>query len=229
MQDKIVAIDFSGTFIKVEVAEEANKFRAKVLGRSLPTKEEHARSKELYKINNEFVEKLTGLKKDAKVNYVTNKKERIFLRGEEIQTQIATNLFQIGMYMVAKEKRLDIFPDGLVEALKYLKSKKYKIAIVSGIRSDIISGMFEISGIKIKPDYILGQNPILSFSNKNLLDELKEKGTVVAVLGDKYSDLEPAKELDAKAIFVKGGHPSGNEEEIADFVLESWKDINKYL
>ena len=82
MTEKIVFVDFAGTLIKANIIEEANEFRAKVLGGSLPTSKEHSKPDELYKINNEFVEKLTGLTKDLLVKYRKNDLGFMDLTGE---------------------------------------------------------------------------------------------------------------------------------------------------
>lgn len=228
--DKIIAIDFASTLVKAEVIEEANKFRSEVLQRALPSKEEHAKPEELYKANREFVEKLTGLNSNVKIKYRKNDLGLMELTGAEVQNQIATNLFQIGMFMSAKKYKEKIFPEGLVEQLKKIKSKRYKLAIVSGVRTDIISGMLAIAGVAADFfDYIFGQPPILGVSNEQNFSELKQKGEIVFLIGDKYSDLEPAKQVGAKTIFVKWGHPSGGEEELADFVIENSEELENII
>ena len=58
---------------------------------------------------------------------------------------------------------------------------------------------------------------------------LKEKGKIYYVIGDKSSDLEPAKSLDAKSIFVTWGHASGGEKDIADFTIDKPEDILKII
>lgn len=226
MTSKIIAIDFAGTLVKAEIIEEANEFRTEILNRSKPTTDEHADPDKLYKVNNEFVEKLTGLKQNADVFYTTNEMHDIKLKGNDIQTQIATNLFQIGMYMAAKKHRLNIIPEGFIEQLKRLKQKGYKLAIVSGVRSDIISGMLEIAGVPVEFDFIKGQPPILGRDN---LDDIKTLENVEFFIGDKMSDLERAKPVDAKSIFVKWGHPSGGEEEFADFTIKTPKELDHLI
>ncbi len=220
---KTIAFDFSGTLIKTEIIEEANKLRADILQRALPTKEEHAHSENLYKINREFVEKLTGL--NSSIKYRGNNLEESELSKEEAQNQISTTLFQMGMYMAAKKHQKDIFVEGILEQLKKLKGKGYKIAIVSGIRTDIISGMLKIAKIDLF-DFIKGQPPKLGLSNEELLKELDD---VIAFVGDKFSDLEPANKLGIKSIFVKWGHPTGGEEEISKVVVEKVEELISYI
>jgi phosphoglycolate phosphatase-like HAD superfamily hydrolase len=229
MEDKIIMIDFAGTLIKSEIIEEANEFRAKFLQRSLPSKEEHSKPEDLYKVNNEFVEKLTGLTKDMIVRYRKNDLEFMNIKGEIYQNQISTNLFQIGMYAAAKKHGDDIITKGLIEQLQRIKKLGYKLAIVSGVRTDIISGMLQIAKIPVDFDYIYGQPPILGVSNEENIKEIKTHGNIVFVIGDKMSDLKASKELNAKSVFVKWGHPSGGEEEFADYSIEKPEELEKVI
>jgi phosphoglycolate phosphatase-like HAD superfamily hydrolase len=226
MTERIVLVDFAGTLVKAEMIEKANVFRANILQKSLPTKEQHADPESFYKVNREFVEKLTGLKSDAKIKYRENDLDFIELSGEDVQNQISTNLFQIGMYMVAKKYGKAIVPNGLIEQLQRVKNLGYKLAIVSGVRTDIISGMLQIAGIPFEFDYIYGQPPKLGVENQESdVEDLKTKGSVEYSLGDKLSDLERGKVDGCKSIFVKWGHPSGGEEEIADYTIIHPKEL----
>nr|MCK4930224.1 HAD family hydrolase [Nanoarchaeota archaeon] len=229
MPEKIVLIDFAGTLIKAEVIEEANKFRAKVLKRSLPSKEEHSKPEELYKINNEFVEKLTGLTKDMIVKYRKNDLEFMDIKAENYHNQISTNLFQIGMFMAAKKYGKDIVPKGLIEQLQRIKKLGYKLAIVSGVRTDIISGMLQIAKIPVEFDYIYAQPPILGVSNEENIEKLKAKGKIEYVIGDKLSDLKAGKSDGAKVIFVTWGHPSSGEKEFADYTIKEPKELEQII
>lgn len=224
-QKKIIVFDFAGTLIKPEIIDIANTFRSKILQRSLPTRQQHAHEQQLYRANREFVEKLTGITADAKIKYRQNDLREITLIGESVQNQIATNLFQIGMYMTAKKYSQKIFPPGLLKEIKKLKQKDYLLAIVSGIRTDIISGMLSIAGVTNLFDHIKGQPPKLGMTNNQLLNELKQQGKIVALIGDKYSDLEPGKELNVKTIFVTWGTPSGNEQKIADLIIKKPEEL----
>ncbi len=223
---KLIAIDFAGTLIKPEIIEEANEFRAKVLERSLPNKEDHSNPEQLYKANREFVEKLTGINEDGELDYLTNNADQIKLSGKQFQNQIATNLFQIGMFVVAKKHKQKIFVEGLVEQLKRIKSLGYKLAIVSGVRTDIISGMFQIVNLEVF-DFIFGQPPILGVSNDENIKKLEQEGIIEFVLGDKLSDLQVLTK--AKKIFVKWGHASGGEEEFADFSINNPLDLENII
>ena len=230
MPEKIVLVDFAGTLVKAEMIEEANIFRADVLQKSLPTKEQHADPESFYKVNREFVERLIGLKSDAKVRYRENDLDFMELSGEDVQNQISTNLFQIGMYMVAKKYGKDMVPEGLIEQLQRVKDLGYKLAIVSGVRTDIISGMLQIAGIPFEFDYIYGQPPKLGVENQESdVEELKSKGLIEYSLGDKLSDLERGKIDGCKSIFVKWGHPSGGEEEIADYTINHPKELENII
>src|SRR3972149_11129722 len=166
MKEKIVLVDFAGTLVKAEVIEEANVFRAKVLQKALPTKKHHANPEEFYKVNREFVEKLTGLDTKAKIKYRENNLEFMDLTGKQVQNQISTNLFQIGMFMAAKKHGRDIVPKGFAEELQRIKKSGYKLAIVSGVRTDIISGMLQIAKVPVEFDYIYGQPPVLGIENQ---------------------------------------------------------------
>ena len=227
MKEKIILVDFAGTLIKAEVLDEANEIRAKVLQKALPTKEQHANPEAFYKVNREFVEKLTGLKAKAKVRYRKNDLGFMDLSGEQVQNQISTNLFQIGMYMAAKKHGKKIIPEGLVEQLQRIQKMGYKLAIVSGVRTDIISGMLQIAGIPLKFDYIYGQPPILGMENQEEdIKELQTKGTLEYVLGDKLSDLQRGAK---KSIFVTWGHPAGGEKEYADYTISKPKELEKII
>ena len=227
MPEKIVLVDFAGTLVKAEMIEEANIFRADVLQKSLPTKEQHADPESFYKVNREFVERLIGLKSDAKVRYRENDLDFMELSGEDVQNQISTNLFQIGMYMVAKKYGKDMVPEGLIEQLQRVKDLGYKLAIVSGVRTDIISGMLQIAGIPFEFDYIYGQPPILGMENQEEdIKELQTKGTLEYVLGDKLSDLQRGAK---KSIFVTWGHPAGGEKEYADYTISKPKELEKII
>ena len=224
--DKIVLVDFAGTLIKAEMIEEANVFRTKVLEKSLPTKEQHGNPEEFYKINREFVEKMTGLESDVKVKYRKNDLEFMELTGVDVQNQISTNLFQIGMYMVAKKYGKEIAPSGFIEQLIRIKKLGYKLAIISGVRTDIISGMLEISNVGIDFDYVYGQPPKLGLEDQECdVKDLQTKGKIVYSIGDKMSDLERGNISEVKSIFVKLGHPSGGEEEYADYSIEKAEEL----
>jgi len=227
MSEKIVLVDFAGTLIKADVIEEANEFRAKVLNKSLPTSEEHSKPGELYKINNEFVEKLTGLKADSIVKYRKNDTGLMELSGEDVQNQISTNLFQIGMFMAAKKHGKEIASKGLIEQLIRIKKLGYKLAIVSGVRTDIISGMLQIAELDVEFDYIFAQPPILGISNEKNIKQLKSRGNIEYVIGDKLSDLQAGKGAGAKTIFVSWGHASGGEKEFADYIVNKPEELEK--
>ncbi len=233
MADKIVLVDFAGTLVKAEIIEEANKLRSDILEKALPSREEHGDPEKLYKVNRAFVEKLTGLKADFKLRYRENDLDFIELTGEQFQNQISTNLFQIGMYMTAKKYGKDIFPKGFVEQLQRIKKSGYKLATVSGVRTDIISGMLQIAGLNPELfDYLYGQPPILGMENQEQdIKELRQKGNVEWSIADKYSDLERTKAEGTKLVFVKWGHvhPEGGEEELADYTIEQTEELKKLI
>lgn len=220
MTDKYVLVDFGGTLIRPGALDEANRLRSKVLERALPTEDEHAQSDKLYANNRNHVEALTGLTDEMLIDYTNNSGQSSKLSGVQVKNQIATNLFQLGMYMAAARMGLDVFAPGMPEQLSRIHAAGYRIAIVSGVRTDIISGMLAILGDPFPVDRVLGQPPVLGVSNEEQMSRLSELGDCAFVVGDKLSDLEPAKELGAQTVFVTWGHPSGGERDSADFVVE---------
>ncbi|MBW2990393.1 hypothetical protein KY348_01670 [Candidatus Woesearchaeota archaeon] len=230
MSEKIVMIDFAGTLIKAEIIEEANEFRAKVLQRALPTKKEHSDPEAFYKANREFVEKLTGLSKNTLVKYRKNDLEFMDLTGEDVQNQISTNLFQIGMFMAAKKHGKNIAPGGLIEQLQRIKKLGYKLAIISGVRTDIISGMLKIAKIPLEYDYIYGQPPKLGVENQEQdVKELQSLGEIAYSVGDKMSDLERGNLEKNKLIYATWGHPSGGEEGFAKYTIKEPKELEQII
>ncbi|MFO7710651.1 MAG: HAD hydrolase-like protein [Candidatus Woesearchaeota archaeon] len=215
----MIVVDFSGTLIDASVVEEANLMRYSLLGLPEPTEDEHKRlhaTKGHYDVIKERIAKDYGITDDMGIDYVQNYGDEITLSGKDVKTIMMTDLFRNAMYLVAKKHGISIFREGMLAALQELVNRGYKLAIVSGIRTDIITGMLSITKCPIKFDQILGQDPVLSRDNSGLLGMLEEP--VSHIIGDKQSDLEPAGELGAKTIFLKGGHPTGDEK--ADHVIE---------
>jgi len=214
----MIVIDFAGTLIRPEIIEEANEFRARVLKRALPGKDEHLHSDKLYKMNNSSVKALTGISEEMNILYRQNDMSLIDLSGEDMQNHISTNLFQIGMFMVAKKHGSAVFADGLIEELKRIKKLGYQIAIVSGVRTDIISGMLEICGVDLF-DGIYGQPPILGVSNEDNYRGLD----IEFIIGDKESDL---KHPNAKTILVSWGHGKDCD---ADYKIDKAEELRKII
>ena len=219
---KIVVVDFAGTLIKPEIIEEANAFRSKILERGLPSKEEHGQPDKLYKINREYVEKLTGLRSDMKIRYRENDLDFLELSAELTENQISTNLFQIGMYMAAKKHGKDIIPEGLLEQLERIQGLGYTLVIVSGVRTDIISGVLHIAGIDLEFE-IYGQPPVLGRSNAA---DYKMIGKIAFILGDKIMDFADAR---AQKIHVQWGYTAGGEEEAADYSIKDPKELENII
>ena len=207
--ERIIVFDFSGTMIHREIAEEAAKRRLKWLGKKVS--KEYLRKalpkNKHYKLNKDLLKRYTGVTDD------------------KILTVLSTDIFKIHMFAVAKEKGKKIFRKGILNALKKLKKDNYKIAIMSGVRSDIIFGMLKITKTDNLVDYICAQNPTLDYPNKKLLECIKGVGKIEFVIGDKLTDIGAAKRVKAKAIFLKGGHSLGGEEKKADFIIDSTKQI----
>jgi len=210
---KIVVFDFSGTILKKEIPEEASKRRLAWLGKKVSkTYLRKALAKDAhYKLNKKLLSIYTGIKDD------------------KLLTIFSTNLFKIHMLALAKEKKQGIFRPGILDVIRKLR-RKYKIAITSGIRTDIIFSMLLLTKTNKLIDYICAQNPSLDFSNSQLLNCVIKLGTIAYVIGDKLTDIQAAaKKPKIKTIFLKGGHPLGREEKQADFVAEKPSDILKII
>jgi len=233
MADKIVVVDFSGTLTQTFLAEEANEKRCTILGLPMPDepkhKEQHGTKSHYDILKNHIAEKY-GLADNMKVSYVQNYGDEIELSGKDMKTVIMTELFKLTNFEIAAEKGSEIFAPGMITALKAIKAKGFKLAIVSGTRTDIISGLFGITNFPVSFDFILGQDPVLSLDDSNkLLEELSKHGDIAYIIGDKLSDLEPAKKYNAKSIFVKWGHPTGGEETFADYTVSNAEEIDKII
>lgn len=227
MTDKIVVVDFAGTLVTTEAIRKANEFRSKILQRAIPTDEEHAHSELLYKGNNEAVARLTGLESDMQISYRAIDLGIGFVTGEEMQTIVATNLFQVGMYMAAKELGHKMYQEGFIDELVRIREAGYKLAIVSGVRQEIVSGVLAITGCTVPFDFIYGQPPNLGVSNyANML--LTSKGNIAYVIGDKMSDLSDAPDS-AETIFVKWGDSKGGEEEFAGHSISKPRELRDII
>lgn len=226
---KIVVVDFSGTITQPWLSEEANFKRYDVLELEKPGEEEHKQmhgTKSHYEIVKERITEKYGVHDGIKINYVQNYGENIALSGKDVQTIIMTDLFRDAMYEIAKEKGKGIFAEGLFDVLKEIQDKGYELAIVSGTRVDIITGLFAIAGVSLKFNYIYGQDPALTRDDsKILLEKLSQHGEIAFIIGDKMSDFEEAKKYDAKSIFVTWGHPTGGEKEFADHSISKPEEL----
>jgi len=233
MADKIVVVDFSGTLIKSFVAEQANLKRYDILGIPKPSEEEHKQlhgTKKHYDIIKQHISDKFGISDDMKIGFVHNYNGEIELSGKDVKTIIMTDLFRDCMYLVASENGQNIYADGILDSLKAVQDRGYKLAIVSGIRKDIITGLLAITKCPVKFDYIYGQDPVLSRDdNQQLNSELAKKGTIEYIIGDKLDDLKPAEKLKAKSIFVKWGHPTGGEEDFADYSISTPKELEDII
>ena len=233
MVDKIVVVDFSGTLIKSFVAEQANFKRYDILGIPKPSEKEHKQlhgTKKHYDVIKQHISDKFGISDDMKIGFIHNYNGEIELSGKDVKTIIMTDLFRDCMYLVASENGQKIYADGILDSLKVIQNRGYKLAIVSGIRKDIITGLLAITKCPIKFDYVYGQDPVLSRDdNQQLNFELAKSGTIKYIIGDKLDDLKPAKKLRAKSIFVKWGHPTGGEENFADYSIDKPKELEKII
>lgn len=233
LNNKIIVLDFSGTLVKPFLAEQANLKRYDILGIPGPSEKTHKRlhaTKKHYDIIRRYISEKYGIKENMEISFIQNYGEEIRLNGKDVKTMIMTDLFRDCMYFAAKKNGLKVYPEGLLGALKNIKKNGYKLAIISGIRTDIISGILAITKCPIKFDYILGQDPVLSRDDQNfLIKELARFGRIKYIIGDKTDDLSPAKRFGIKSIFVKWGHPVGGEEKIADYTVSRPADLNKVI
>lgn len=216
----VIIVDFSGTLIRKEAIEEANLFRSKVLDKALPTEHEHAHNQELYLNNQEAVQKLTGIRAEYDILYTMVNGRQTRLSGEDLQNMISTTLFSIGMYQVTNEMKEDIFVKDMIDTLRELRTRGYALAIMSGVRTDIISAVLDITETADLFDYVLGQPPQLGISNQEIIQAVSEGASVTCVIGDKLSDIKPAKEFGVQAIFADWGHATGGEQEIAEYTIQ---------
>lgn len=212
---KLLVIDFAGTLIKQEVIQEANKLRADVLNKTLPTSDEHAHEQQLYKNNQEALQAITGLDKNITATAITLEEKT--LSADETHNAIATTLFQLGLYEQANKQQTNIYTQGILPALTKAKAAGYELAITSGVRTDIITGVLAITNQQHLFTHVHGQPPQLGISNESHLRVLASKGTISYVLGDKQSDLTPAKKHAATTIHAAWGATTGDEE--ADYTI----------
>ncbi|MFW5746366.1 MAG: HAD family hydrolase [Nanoarchaeota archaeon] len=229
MSKGIIVVDFSGTLIKPEVAEQANLKRYARLGIPPPSAQEHKQqhgNKSHYDVIRDHIEDSYGLTDEMQLSYVQNRGDEISISGKDAKTMIMTDLFRDCMFLVAREQGRQIFTDGMLDTLAALREKGFQLAIASGIRTDIITGMLAIAGCTVRFDHVVGQDPVLSRDdNELLMKEIAKLEQISYVIGDKLSDLEPARALGATSIFLKGGHPTGGEEEFADHVVDEAREI----
>jgi phosphoglycolate phosphatase-like HAD superfamily hydrolase len=227
----IVVVDFSGTLIKPFVAEEANLKRFDFLRIPRPSAEEHKQqhaTKAHYSVIKEHIATTFGITDEMKITMQQNHGRELVLSGKEVKTMIMTDLFRDCMYSIAADYKEAIFHEGFLDALQHIKKQGYKLAIVSGIRTDIITGILQIAKCPVHFDFIYGQDPILSRDDNELMDkELATHGKITHIIGDKKSDLEPAKKLGAISIFVSWGHAEGGEEEFADHTIHRAEELEK--
>ncbi|MFH1316983.1 MAG: HAD hydrolase-like protein [Candidatus Woesearchaeota archaeon] len=207
--DKIIVFDFSGTLIRKDIAKEASNRRFAMLGKEVDQEwlEKALATNEHYAVNNEIISKYTGIKEKERLN------------------ELSSNFFKYHMLGLANERKAEIFQEGILDVIQKLKKKDLKIAIVSGIRTDIIDGMLEIADKRSIFDFVLGQPPELGVSNEELLNKLKEKGEIIYFIGDKINDINAGKAIGGKTIFVTWGHPTGEEEKKADYMVENPEKI----
>ena len=120
-------------------------------------------------------------------------------------------------------------PTGFMEQLLRIRGLGYKLAIISGVRTDIISGVLAITQCPVRFDHIYGQPPILGYENQQKdVASLSAFGTVEYVLGDKMSDLQ-RKAPNTQSIYVTWGHPAGGEEKFADYTVHDPKELERII
>lgn len=210
---KLVVLDFSGTITNKDIAKEASNRRFEWLGKNVDQKwlEKALATNEHYKVNKELISKYTGI--------IDDKELTIFM----------TEFFKYHTLGVVNERKDKSFQEGIIIVLSKIKKKGYKLAIVSGTRTDIIKDVFKITGNDGLIDYIFGQPPELGISNETLLEECSKKGEIKFLIGDKITDLIFAKKYRAKSIYVTWGHPLGGEKEKADFTVSKPEELLKII
>lgn len=128
--------------------------------------------------------------------------------------------------------------EGKIIPLEWKKNPVYISGLITFILVLIAVSLFyfninqnlQIAGIPFEFDYIYGQPPNLGVENQEAdVEELKSKGTIEYSLGDKLSDLERGKIDGCKSIFVRWGHPSGGEEEFADYSINNPKELEDII
>ncbi len=234
MEDKgIVVVDFSGTLVKKSLAERANRMRYEALGLELPSEEEQRRqhgTKQHYDPLRERISEIFGITDNMTIYQVQNNGTNIALSGRQYQTVIMTDMHRDNVFKIARKDGQNVFFDGMQEALAKIRGRGYKLAIVSGTRTDIIAGVLAITGFEVKFDYLYGQDAILSRDDSGvLMEKLARHGTIAYVIGDKLSDIEYAPSHRAKSIWVKWGHPNGGEEQFADYCIERPEELEKII
>ena len=219
---KIVAIDFAGTILEQEAIDRANEKRAAVINRAAPQKEEHSDAEKLYLNNREALSRLTGLVDKMSIQSTLQDGALMTKSGKEVLDEMSTNLFQIYMYQEAFEKKDAIFKKGMIDVLQKIRDRGYHLALFSGIRTDIISGMLKIAGVSVF-DSINGQPPMLGLHNQELLNDIATLGEITYIIGDKLDDLDYPEGI---KIFVDWGqgkeaeadHKVGSPEELLDMI-----------
>ena len=211
--NSIIVLDFSGTLTHEEIAQEASNRRFKFLGQKVNQKwlKRALANNDHYQLNKKLISRQTGLKDDREL------------------TIIMTDLFKYFTLQVVNQRKNKAFQPGIIAVLKKLKKQGYSLAVVSGTRTDIIKNVFKITGHEKLIDYIFGQPPELGFSNEQLLACCARHGRIAYIVGDKLTDLVPAKKYRAKTIFVTWGHPLGQEKQTADFTISQPKGLLKII
>ncbi len=126
--------------------------------------------------------------------------------------------------------------EGAKEALMWLKSHNYMIAVVSGIRRTLLETALKQSQLIVYIDYMLGADD----THKSKPDP--EPFLVVAshfqvlpeqcvMIGDSFLDVRGAKKAGMKAIGVLTGFTTKHEllAEGADVVIDTLKELPKFL
>jgi HAD superfamily hydrolase (TIGR01509 family) len=126
--------------------------------------------------------------------------------------------------------------EGAKEALMVLKSKNYAIAVVSGIRRNLLELALKKSHLFVYIDYLLGADDtkkskpdpepfLLAASHFHLPPQQ------CVMIGDSFLDMRGAKKAGMKAIGVVTGFTAKNElvAEGADGVIDTLRELPKFI
>jgi HAD superfamily hydrolase (TIGR01509 family) len=126
--------------------------------------------------------------------------------------------------------------EGAKEALMLLKSQNYTIAVVSGIRRNLLETGLKKTNLFVYVDYMLGADDtkkskpdpepfLLAASHFQLPPEH------CVMIGDSFLDIRGAKKAGMKAIGVLTGFTAKNEllAEGADLVIDNLKELPKFI
>lgn len=197
-----ICFDWDGTLAKKDVAKEASIRRSKNLG-------------ELY--DEDWLD--DAMKDDS--HFDRNKKlieEYIGLEDEGLQTQIMTNLFQFHYLGVVQDMGKESLFTGIESLLNDL-AKEHNLYVTTTLRQDIVKPSIDNLSLDQYFTDVLGNDAKLSYSKKDILHSIDKP--IHYMVGDKPSDMEAGKAVDAEPILVTWGtHQTYDDSKEVDTVKE---------